>query len=121
MSPGPTGSVASRYGPSSYNTRTSVASSSVNLRGSDRSPPLTGGMGVGAAGAGAGVGVGAGAMGAGTMSDQSFYPGNPNEWTKEDDDFLHNPDATLDKRVSPLYSVTRSPPRIRACNGERIN
>lgn len=88
--PGSGGSAASRYGPSSsFNARTSVASSSVNLRGSDRSPPL------GAAGA---------APGTGTISDQSFFPGNPNDWSKEDDDFLHNPDSRLDKQVS--HSLT---------------
>jgi len=65
-----------RYGPSSsFATRTSVASSSVNLRGSDRSPPAP------------------------SASDTNFYPGDPNDWSKEDDDYLHNFDPK-DKRVS---------------------
>jgi len=65
-----------RYGPSSsFNTRTSVASSSVNLRASDRSPPAPG------------------------ASDMNFYPGDPNDWSKEDDDYLHNYDPK-DRRVS---------------------
>jgi len=65
-----------RYGPSSsFNTRTSVASSSVNLRASDRSPPAPG------------------------ASDTNFYPGDPNDWSKEDDDYLHNYDPK-DRRVS---------------------
>jgi len=65
-----------RYGPSSsFNTRTSVASSSINLRGSDRSPPAP------------------------SASDTNFYPGDPNDWSKEDDDHLHNYDPK-DRRVS---------------------
>lgn len=78
MGPGPT-----RYGPtSSFGTRTSVASSSVNLRGSDRSPPATT-----------------------TTGDTGFYPGDPNDWSKEDDDYLHNYDPK-DRRVSlGLYVV----------------
>lgn len=74
--PGPT-----RYGPtSSFATRTSVASSSVNLRGSDRSPPAP------------------------ATGDTGFYPGDPNDWSKEDDDYLHNFDPK-DRKVS-------SPPTV---------
>ena len=68
-----------RYGPSSsFNTRTSVASSSINLRGSDRSPPAP------------------------SASDTNFYPGDPNDWSKEDDDHLHNFDPK-DRKVSFLF------------------
>lgn len=64
-----------RYGPtSSFNNRTSVASSSVNLRGSDRSPPAP------------------------SASDTNFYPGDPNDWSKEDDDWIHNSDPK-DRKV----------------------
>jgi len=75
-----------RYGPSSsFATRTSVASSSINLRGSDRSPPSTTAAGSAAATPG-GDGMG-------------FYPGDPNDWSKEDDDHLHNFDPK-DRKVS---------------------
>lgn len=82
MGPPGSGSAASRYGPSSsFATRTSVASSSVNLRGSDRSPPIQ--------------------AGAGTTSESAFFPGDPNDWSKEDDDYLHNWDPK-DKRVGSI-------------------
>jgi hypothetical protein len=57
---------------------------------------------VAAVGGGAGYGaVGGGGGNGGDANDMSFYPGDPNDWSKEADDYLHNPDPK-DRKVGPV-------------------